>query len=113
MGITELAAHIEEFLGSVLDKSDVRTFMRVVEGVSDVAAPTSEGPIEMLVVPSAIITNDDSPIITKDATRGQQIDAAAGFRANAHRLIGEAGHAMAAAITIEQLADRLAPGRRV
>ena len=109
MGITE---QIEGLLDSVPEKSDVRAFLRAVEGVSDVAAPIHEGPIELLVVPSAIIGNDGSPIVTRDATRGQLIDAAAGFRTNAQRLIGEAGRAMITAITLEQLVDRLAPGRR-
>ena len=112
MGITELAAQIEGFLDSVPERSDVRAFLRAVEGASDVTVPVYDGSIELLVAPSAIIGNDGSPIVTKEATRGQLIDAAAGFRTNAQKLIGEAGRAMATAITLEQLADSLAPGRR-
>ena len=109
MGIIE---HIDEFLGSVPERSEVRAFLRAVEGVSGAAVPPYEGPPEIVGAPSAIISNDGSPIVTKDATRGQLIDAAAGFRNNARKLIEEAGRAMATAITLEQMADLLAPGRR-
>jgi regulator of extracellular matrix RemA (YlzA/DUF370 family) len=112
VGITRLSAQIEGFLDSVPDKADVRAFLRTVERISDVAVPVYDGPTELLVAPSAIIGNDGSPIVTSEATRGQLIDAAAGFRTNAQKLVAEAGRAMATAITLEQLADSLAPGRR-
>lgn len=111
-GIDEITAHVEGFLDSVPDKADVRAFLRAVESVSDAAIPFYRGPVELLVAPSAIIGNDGSPIVTTAATRGQLIDAAAGFRTNARRLIEEAGRAMATALTLEQLADSLAPGRK-
>ena len=112
MGITELSAQIEAFLDSAPDRADVRAFLRTVERISDVAVPVYDGPTELLVGPSAIIGNDGSPIVTSEATRGQLIDAAAGFRTNAQKLVAEAGRAMATAITLEQLADSLAPGRK-
>lgn len=112
MGITELTEYVQRFLDSVPEKGDVRTFLKAVERVADVAVPVYDGPVELLVPPSAIIGNDGSPIITKDATRGELIDAGAGFRTNAAKLVSEAGRAMSTAITLEQLADSLAPGRR-
>ena len=112
MGITELTEQIQRFLDSAPEKNDVRAFLRAVERVSDVAVPVYDGPVELLVPPSAIIGADGSPIITKDATRGQLIDAGADFRTNTEKLISEAGRAMSTAITLEQLADGLAPGRR-
>lgn len=76
------------------------------------AVPVYDGPIELLVAPSAIIGTTALQQSPNEATRRQLIDAAAGFQTNAQKLIAEAGRAMATAIALEQLADSLAPGRR-
>lgn len=105
-----VVSQIGAFAASKATSDDVSSVLRAIEGIADSTAAEHIGSIATLIFPSAIVTADGSAMRTADATRGQLIDAAAVFRAQAKKQLEDARRTLRAAISLEQLCQQLPPG---